>query len=198
MPATCDNLPYPLIACECCGFEVPFTRNFYWLSKSYIKSHFREIVLYPDYETDEEETVDTVSCNCFPNCPICRPEAVDQDKYGLVWVGERYYTPEEFIVEALEMGVSKAIGKFPKDLVLGKTWVLLAHKKAMMYNGFDKSGLALEEPVLGPAIFYAFVPQRLEMLIWASEATEEKIKELEEQNITPIIVPDGDTAHARD
>ena len=45
------------------------------------------------------------------------------------------------------------------------------------------------------AIFYAFRPQRVEMLIWESEATSENLEKLKKRGITPIVVPDGDPDH---
>jgi len=158
----CDNLPYPIVECECCGWKPKFTRNFMWINKNYIKPH--------------------EDCSCDPRCPICHPESNDLTKYGLMWVGKRYYTPQSFIREALEMGVSKAIPLIPKGLVLGKTWVLLAHKECEFEDG-KREG-----------IFYAFIPQRIEMLVW-EDTPEEKIKELEEKGITVIRVPRDAVEH---
>lgn len=39
-----------------------------------------------------------------------------------------------------------------------------------------------------PSIFMAFKPERVEMLIKKSDATEDKLKELKTHNITPIIL----------
>lgn len=174
-PMICDALPFPLEECDCCGYVPTFMRGFSWLKKSYIGEH------------------DKTFCKCkVPACPICRPKANKLDYYGLMWVGERYYTPKDFISEAISLGVSKAINKIPKDLVMGETWILLAHRKCFAPN----EEILTRENLVRPGIFYAFIPSRYEMLIWESEATEEKIAELESKGITPIIVPDNDKAHA--
>jgi len=69
-----------------------------------------------------------------------------------------------------------------------------AHRKVPFYK--KNFGPLNTEPEYKPAIFYAFKPTRIEKLIWESEATEENLKKLEEQGITPVIVPDGDEAHS--
>jgi len=127
---------------------------------------------------------------------LCTPEQYNLDKYGLMWVGSQYYTPESFIKEAQTMGVSKRIAKIPKDLKLGETWVLLAHPKVPFNSSIENTPLK-SEPAYKKAIFYAFIPQRIEMLIWKSEATTEKIRKLEEQGITPIIVDDSDPENVK-
>jgi len=109
------------------------------------------------------------------------------------------------------MGICKAIKQIPKGLVLGQTWVLIAHpraiidrshpeyKKAHEYwvsRGIDE-GEKEPQPPSYPGVFYAFIPVRVEMLIYQSQATPERIAELEVKGITPIIVPDEHIAHAR-
>jgi len=187
IPYVCDNLPYVLDECDCCGYAPPFSRNLQWINKTYIREHRGQ---RKDPHSDKIFGV----CICPANCPICHPDANDLEKYALMWVGERYYTPKSFTLEAEKMGVSKAIPAIPKDLKLGETWVFLAHRKVMTHDGFDENGFSKgsEEK---PAIFYGFIPKKVEMLIWEREATEEKIKELKEKGITPVIVPDGDEVH---
>jgi hypothetical protein len=51
---------------------------------------------------------------------------------GLIWIGEQHYkTPQEFMREAAQMGVSRRIVAVPKDFKIGETWVLLGHRKAI-------------------------------------------------------------------
>ncbi|GAI78518.1 unnamed protein product, partial [marine sediment metagenome] len=56
-------------------------------------------------------------------------------------------SPEHFVKEALEMGVSKRIPFIPKELKLDETVVLLAHKKAIIRQlteeEMDKQGYQL-------------------------------------------------------
>jgi len=49
------------------------------------------------------------------------------------------------------------------------------------------------KPIAG--VFYAFKPQRVELLIWKSQAVPEYLEDLAKRNITPIIIPDGDVDH---
>jgi hypothetical protein len=110
-----------------------------------------------------------------------------------MWVGESFYkTPDDFIAEAETLGVSKRIPVILSRLQINKTWVLLGHKKVLIKRQMFEP---LQSDIYRPAIFYAFKPTRVEKLIWQSEATEENLRKLKEQGITPVIVPDGDEAH---
>lgn len=122
-----------------------------------------------------------------------------------MWVGSRYYTAGSFIQEANEMGVCKAINQLPKGLALGKTWIFLAHPKVTIYRDPEyleaKENWKLGEeardklapmPPERPAIFYAFTPERVEMLLPKSECTTEKLKEYTEKGITILPVPESE------
>ena len=91
-----------------------------------------------------------------------------------MWVGERFYTPRSFILEAERLGVSKLVSALPKGLEIGKTKVLLAHRKAWKNRE--------------PAIFYAFVVERVDVLVRAEEADEEWVERLREKGVNVIIV----------
>jgi len=45
-------------------------------------------------------------------------------------------------------------------------------------------------------IFCAFIPKRVEKLIWEKDATPKELEKLEHRGISPIIIPDGDADHA--
>ena len=94
-----------------------------------------------------------------------------------MWVGERFYTPQSFILEAEKMGVSKLVATIPKGLEIGKTKVLLAHKKAWM----DKE----------PGIFYAFVVRRIEVLVREEDLEKDWVERLRRRGVTIIIVNKG-------
>jgi len=139
----CDRLPYELKVCPVCGSGVKFSRGFAWLN-------------WLKYAGGHEEP-----CHDVGNkCPVCHPLTVDQP-YGLLWVGESFYTPESFIQEVLQMGVSRRIAAIPKNLKLGETWILFAHIRAC---GEKRDEAGKVEGI--PGVFYAFRPQRLELLIW--------------------------------
>lgn len=170
----CDRLPYELDVCPVCGAGVKFTRGFTWI----------DWLKYAGEHGDQCRDI---------LCPVCWPRAdAFTQPYGLLWVGEAFYSPESFIQEALQMGVSKRIAAIPKNLKLGKTWILFAHKKAI--QGFSDDPYP-GTPVELPGVFHAFRPQRLELLLWQSEFTYEKAVELEKKGITPILIPDGDIDH---
>lgn len=177
----CDRLPFELRECPCCGFVPKQIRGFTWIHKLWLEGGM------VDHLAD---------CTCFETCPVCHPDLIHADRlkkgthFGLMWTGKRWYTPRSFTLEAREMGVCKAISQMPKGLVLGKTWVLVAHPKCEFYeHGFlDEGGLAKSAPRKGPGIFYAFVPQRVEVLV-PEDISEEKAAAYEEQGITLIRVP---------
>ncbi len=178
LPLACDRLPYELKICPTCGGGIKFTRGWTWLN-------------WDKYAGDHERCKDPV----LPMCRVCIPHEEEQP-YGLLWCGESFYTPEAFVQEALQMGVSRRIAAIPKNLKLGETWVLFAAKKA--FEGVSitgKKNTDFFEENRRPGVFYAFRPQRLELLIWKSEFTHDKAVELEKRHITPILIPDGDVEH---
>lgn len=191
----CDRLPYELKVCPTCGEGVKFSRGFQWLNwLEYAGKHGDKF----DHAALSEFNL----CSCRLTCPVCHPEMVvplastpgqpDRKSYGLLWVGEEFYTPASFINEAVHMGVSRRIPAIPKNLKLDLTWVLLAHIRACGERPLEEPPFSMK-PVAG--VFYAFMPQRVELLVWESEATPERLTELFEKNITPVIIPDGDVDH---
>jgi hypothetical protein len=99
------------------------------------------------------------------------PKALDY----LQWVGAAHYeNVDEFIDEAERLGVSKRIGKYPTDLILGESRIFLAHDDGLVGEGF---------------VFGYYVPNRLEYLtvneidiparfvdiaVWVSDWSEEE------------------------
>ncbi len=178
----CDRIPYELEICPTCGGGIKFTRGWTWIDwLKYAGTH-------------GETCKDMYSRSHVPGpfCPMCDPTEFSQP-YGLLWVGESNYTPQSFIQEALTMGVSKRIAAVPRNLKLGETWVLFAHRSACGERK-DEDGKA----VAVPGVFYAFRPQTLELLVWESEAKPEYLEDLGKRGITPIIIPDGDEDHHPD
>lgn len=200
----CDRIPYELEICPVCGAGIKFTRGWTWLDwKKYAGDH--NVI-------NEGCKCGWINLSLGGTCPICHPINKHQP-YGLLWVGEANYTPQTFIQEALIMGVSRKIAAVPKNLKLGETWVLFAHKKAKqmvmiegateMWEQTREAGIAanvgeVEQFVDVPAVFYAFRPQSLELLIWQSDAKPEYLEDLAKRNITAIIIPDDDEDHDPD
>ena len=172
----CHRLPLKLPEeCPCCGAGIKFHRGFQWINPQQIFGFC--------YECTTSSTP-----LCDPSCPVCNPP----EKVGLMWVGERYYPRTiDFTMEAEKYGISKAIASVPKGLELGKTWVYLAHRKAVVEQVEDENTLTGYREEHVPGIFYAFRPVRIEMLIKESDATEENLEKLKKRGITPVIVPDN-------
>lgn len=146
----CDRLPLFLSSCNCCGFYPRFTRGMRLLSGLYIGQ-----LVEPHNE-----------CRDVGDCPICY--WIDHE-LALMWVGDRYYTPESFMAEANKLGVSKRISKIPRWFRLGKTWVLLAHQKTPVL----KEGFKIDE---APAIFAAFRPTRIEIPYYRGMMPKAEVK----------------------
>ena len=170
---SCDRLPIPLLTCPTCGEGIKPTRGWTW------------VFPYNLFQGDHDP------CKCGIGCPICSPELLGR-KAGLTWIGTQFYTPTTFAKEALTLGVSRRISSVPRGLVLGKTWVLVGHRQAAKTPA--PGTVTGEKPC--PGIFYAFIPQRLEMIITESYSEDEKFMEkLEKRGITPVVVPADDKDH---
>jgi len=157
----CDRLPYVLKYCPVCGSGIKFSRNYQMIDwYKYAGEHIR--------------------CKCDSGCPICHPE--EETKHAIMWVGEKFYKPEGFINEAEKQGICKRIPSVPKDIVIGETWILLAHRKA----GSRKNEDGEKEPC--SAVFYAFKPSHLEKILSKKQARDPKlIERLRKQNINIFI-----------
>jgi hypothetical protein len=170
---SCDRLPFNLLICPTCGQGIKFSRGWTW------------VFPYDLFKGDHK------NCHCPEECPVCHPIKMGR-RAGLMWVGKAYYTPGTFIQEAGKLGVSKRIHSVPRGFKPGETWVLLAHQTAG--SVFTEETLFKTEPC--PAIFYAFIPQRIEKIVTETQHyNKEEMKKLENRGITPIIVPDNDKDH---
>ena len=206
----CDRLPLRLASCPVCGAGIHFTRSMTEINPNKLfGQHDGSLV-----ELIDDQPVTAICKDKIRPCHVCDPpDAVA----FIMMVGEKYYSPESFMEEAGKMGVSKKIPFIPKKLKLGETIVYLAHPKAcvvkevlvlqhaMAMAGGDRDNgqprlLEAEKEDGALGIFCAFIPQRIEKLVWGSELEGEqgeKLKEsLEKRGITPVPIPDGDADHA--
>jgi rubrerythrin len=117
----CDRLPYLLELCRVCGQGIEQGRGFTKLDWAALAGDHEAEVSIP-------ASLDETVCKDNFKCPLCQP--VRGEIMYLMWVGRKFYTPEEFSAEAARMGVSKRIAFIPDGLVLGETRVLLAHPDA--------------------------------------------------------------------
>ncbi len=169
---SCISLPYNVETCPCCFEGIKFSRGYKWIVPS---------KLFQNIEETCSGFIES-SCNIRNNCPL-----KTNSKSGLMWVGAQFYTPETFISESIELGVSKRISTIPRDFEIGKTWVFLAHKFG---------GINLITNKKTPAIFYVFKPTRIEKIVSESQyRNKEEMEKLKLKGITPIIVPDNDYDH---
>ena len=187
----CDRLPYPLDICPVCGGGIKVSRAF---------TKINALRLFGYHEPCSDQ---------HPGCFVCEPK--DQTAF-IMGVGERYYkTPADFSMEANRLGISKRIPHIPKELILGQTVVYLAHPKACqiqqavavqqamaIVEGYQTKRPKLLESARverRQGIFSAFIPQRVEKLIWEKDATGEEIEKLGKRGITPVVIKDGNTDH---
>ena len=161
----CHRLPLPLVICPTCSGGIKQTRGWTWV-------HAPAIFGGPCGNSEPHCLV----------CPACDPDRIG--RCGLKWVGGRFYPmPDVFQAEAKQQGISLRIATIPHGFEIGKTWVLLAHPKAVRLDGEEFSA----------GVFRAFMPERLEQLITESQSKDEKaVSAMQRRGITPVIVPDDD------
>ncbi len=173
----CDQLPFNLEVCPVCSQGIKPSRGFTWIIPNQLFG------------------VKECKATCpIPICPLRREE-----RQGLMWIGGGFYTPEDFIKEANEMGISKRISAVPNGFKLGETWVFMAHKKAgkkipvVKPEGYP---ILSTKRVEVPAVFCVFKPARIEKIITETQSKDEvEMKKLKERGITPVAVPDDDKDH---
>lgn len=172
----CDRLDVELVSCPTCG-EVPrFNRG------------ISMIDLYSLFGDHGPE------CQCPEDCPLCHPKPQEEFTSFLMWVGDKYYTKNSFLLESAEQGVSKKISTIPKGMVLGESWVYLAKQGIIdtVVGGHPDK----KKRKKADGIFSAFIPARVEYLITQSESeNEEYVDYLKKQGLTVIVVPDDDPDH---
>ncbi|MBA7661638.1 hypothetical protein ES703_69658 [subsurface metagenome] len=204
--APCDRMPFPLTTCPVCGQGIKVSRGFTQVNPFRLwGNHDGQGVIL------EGDVGGTQICrDRIRPCHLCDPQ--DQAAYVMLVGAGNYNTPESFLEEAHHMGISKRIPFIPKDLELGKTVVYLAHPQACevrepialqqalaIVEGSDTNQprlLETEKVSKALGIFCAFIPRRIERLIWESQASPEELEKLGKRGITPVIVPDEDKDHA--
>lgn len=146
----CERLPFPLTVCPCCGGGIKFSRGFTWIDPNQL---FHEDA-FPDCTETGEHLHDL--------CPICTP-SIAGNQAGLMWVGDKYYSPQSFMKEARSMGISKKIPAIPRGFEVGKHYVYLAHNKAVVE--FDGVALNGNGPIVTPGVFMVFKPAHIDLVI---------------------------------
>jgi len=170
----CGRLPVPLTVCPCCGEGVKQSRGFTWITN--------EILLGEDCDRADQS-----DCG---ECPLANENI--PHKLGLLWVGGKFYpTPADFLNEANSQGISKRIAQIPKDLVLGKTLIALAHPRVQLRRPAMGDDPAACE---GPGVCATFRADRIEYVVTGDE-TDEEIEALEARGVTPVIAEKSETGN---
>lgn len=165
----CGLFPIPLHTCPTCSAGIKPARGWTWVDVAGLMANMPE-----DCITDESGSFGQCA-----RCPLSfgRRFGFTQGKAGLLWIGEAFYkTTQDWLREAVELGISRRIHAIPREFVLGKTWVLVAHRKAIP-NGEQAQ----------PGIIAYFKPERIEYVVTGKE-TEEELDSLEKRGLTLVNV----------
>jgi len=203
MNAPCDRLPITLHVCETCGAGIKVGKGFTKINP------FKLWGNHPD-EIDPKEAVilpsggsamveEHVHCHDPLSCYVCYPT----DGVGFMMrCGEKFYTMDSFMNEARAMGVSKRIPFIPRELKVGETPIFLVHKKAGWKYEDVPDGKNGQKRMVVPCdgIFSAFIPMRIEQLVWEKDLRGKKgdklRADLEKRGITIVPIKNGDKDHA--
>lgn len=218
---SCGRMPVPLHVCPTCSQGIKPARGFTWIESDPILAaapackHVTETRNIIEVDTIHDGVVLThrlpgpVNVLPGPECHAC-PMYAGRGRVGLMWVGGKFYpSPEDFVKEARTMGLSKRIAQIPKDLVVGETWVWLAHREVFPAKHTDECIINLAQanydvlmklmatqdtppacdcgakPQAG--IFHAFVPTRIEYVVKGDES-EAELDALEKRGFTLVKV----------
>jgi len=192
----CPLLPYETHVCPTCGEGIRPARGFTWVDGArFIPPRGHGGALHD------------------PVCPLSPLRdgtggyVQDSDgelvsklgRCGLLWVGEQHYkTPRAFMDEAARMGVSRRIKAVPKDFIVGHTWVLLGHRKAILRACSEGCGDQAKPdsdcPICAgtgyehrPGVITTFRPTAVEYVLRGDE-TEEELEALEARGLSPVRV----------
>lgn len=207
----CGRMPIPLHSCPTCSQGFKPARGWTWVDgKAILETapacrHAEPLV----QERPDGIIRAHINLEVPPECSACPFSGLKEERVGLLWVGGKFYeTAEEFTREAVRMGISRRISQIPKELVVGQTWIWLAHRKVMpavhdeicpefeanKHNLLMLASLPKDvvptctcEAEMTPGIFHAFVPTRIEYVVKGDE-TEEDLDALEKRGLTLVKV----------
>lgn len=187
----CGRLPIPLTTCPCCGHGFKPTRGWTWVDGD------RLIEIAATLECHSNGCDHCIISRIIRNRgqELARQARAIQDaeiidrmgKAGLLWIGEEFYaTPADFTREAQDMGISRRISAVPHGFVVGETWVLLAHRKAIVEFEFGNPAK------FTPGIFRLFKPTAIEIISDGKEPPE-VIEDYLRRGLTPVMIQRTDT-----
>jgi hypothetical protein len=201
----CGRMPFALKACPTCGGGIKPSRGWNWITPRDLfgpapdqlpTSVLSQCKLNEPFIHD----VLTVNVTC-QSCPL--GGAIPEGRHGLIWIGEAHYpTPEDFLLEAKRLGLSRKIGALPKGFELGKTIVYLAHRKAIKVPTLIREPLVSDDELKSefeyrPGIFATFKPTGVDLVIADENAVPEKATKLAEKigdgaRIVRVIPKEGE------
>jgi hypothetical protein len=191
MSLHCDALPIDLDPCSECGYVIPKSRGMQMIHSGYLKPKILFKHATPNRAREYGEKVLKNCTDDFP-CPICQLSF--GDKFAVMTVSSRFYTPTSFMKEATKQGVSKRVRPdvLPKEFKLGETWVFLAHAEAIEIKRRKVVNKDQEEPEYTSefrrGLFYAFKPSRIEAVV-DDTTPAAKIAELHKKGYNVVKVP---------
>lgn len=206
LASPCGRLPLELHVCPACNAGIKQTRAWQWIKPRILLASAppcfvaggppKRIIAGGVAITHERAIFGELgTCHDCPLDPANLPE-----RAGLIWVGEKFYpTPDAFMREARELGVSRRIPAVPRNFVLGETWVLIAHPRAI-YRAPTTPEELLEAHgelmLTRKGVISMFRPVAIEKIVTATEAQNaDAMSELAAKGITPVAVPDDDRDH---
>ena len=166
----CGKLPFAVGPCPCCGEGIKPARQWVWVEADKL---LEEAKARPCPQGD-----DVLGCPC----PMDSSETIG--RAGLLWIGDKFYSADNFLKEAKAMGFSRRVAFVPKGFEIGKTWVLLGHIRA--YKG---------EKGAKPGILAMFQPKAVEVICDGNESKAE-VDRLVERGLTPVLIDNGGAGEA--
>ena len=176
----CGRIPFPLIVCPCCGEGFRPSRGYRWVDGQKL------LESAPECSFDGIRT----ESKCLEDCSFREGNEENVGRAILIWVSpDNYTTTEEFLHEAGEMGISRRLSgdQVPRGLIVGETWVFLAHREAIIPKPPESGSDSMWKPDPIPGVFHAFVPAMIEYVIKGTE-TDGEIANLVKRGITPVQV----------
>jgi hypothetical protein len=176
---TCGKMPIPLETCPCCGGGIKFSRGYQWI--------------------DLQRLAASQPCSGpADRCAACPVSVIG--RVLLLWIGESFYkTPEDWMNEAVDLGISRRIKAIPRGFEIGRDWVAAAHIHGIREwcpdctgdnpkSERSKCGTCKKQGMIGkPAMVHLFRPSRIEYVTTGEESADQ-LADLESRGVTPVKV----------
>lgn len=202
--APCGKMPIRLDVCPCCNEGIKFSRGGSWLNPApFLKNKVCKIEgencscplnnplalgreeIRTAKDLKEAKIVQNDVKRIMPGIEslICCEKDGKYEIRGwyphvyLLWVGKNFYKDfNTYYDEALRMGISRRIKTVPRNFVVGKTTVWLAHLNC----------IPNEDETMSPGVFFSFVP-RVEYVV-EQNAKEEDLLKIQNKGIQLVKV----------